>query len=86
MTVEWAIAIVGIAVSVLTVILGWMGKALWGIRSDLREFVTRAECSGKMSEHCTDITELRKIARENQKKIAKLEMIAQTEHNLKIGD
>lgn len=79
MSVEWAVAIVGIAVTVLTIILGWMGTALWGIRGDLREFVTRAECSGKMSEHCTDITEL-------QKKIAKLEMIAQTEHHLKIGD
>ena len=79
MSVEWAVAIVGIAVTVLTIILGWMGTALWGIRGDLREFVTRSECSGKMSEHCTDITEL-------QKKMAQLEMIAQTEHHLKIGD
>lgn len=86
MSVEWAVAIVGIAVTVLTIILGWMGTALWGIRGDLREFVTRSECIGKMSEHCSDITELRYIAKENQKKIAKLEMIAQTEHHLKIGD
>ena len=79
MSVEWAVAIVGIAVTVLTIILGWMGTALWGIRGDLREFVTRAECSGKMSEHCSDITEL-------QKKIAKLEMVAQTEHKINIGE
>ena len=86
MNVEWAVALVGIAVTVLTIILGWMGTALWGIRGDLREFVTRSECIGKMSEHCSDITELRKIAKENQKKIAKLEMIAQTEHNINIGE
>lgn len=79
MSVEWAVAIVGIAVTVLTIILGWMGTALWGIRGDLREFVTRTECSGKMSEHCSDITEL-------QKKIAKLEMVAQTEHKINIGE
>lgn len=79
MSVEWAVAIVGIAVTILTIILGWMGTALWGIRGDLREFVTRAECSGKMSEHCSDITEL-------QKKIAKLEMVAQTEHKINIGE
>lgn len=86
MSVEWAVAIVGIAVTVLTIILGWMGTALWGIRGDLREFVTRTECSGKMSEHCSDITELREIAKENQKKIAKLEIVAQTEHKINIGE
>lgn len=86
MSVEWAVAIVGIAVTVLTIILGWMGTALWGIRGDLREFVTRSECIGKMSEHCSDITELRSIAKENQKKIAKLEGIVQSEHRMQLGD
>lgn len=86
MSLEWAIAIFGITTTVLIAVLGWMGTALWGIRGDLREFITRPECIDKMSDHCAEITELRKIAKENQTKIAKLEMVAQTEHKIKIGD
>ena len=86
MSIEWAVALVGIMVTVLTVILGWMGTALWGIRGDLREFITRPECIAKMADHCSEITELRRIAKENQKKIAKLEVVALTEHHVKIGD
>lgn len=86
MTVEWAVALVGIVITVLTIILGWMGTALWGIRGDLREFITRSECTTKMAEHCTGINDLWEVAKENQKDIAQLKMIAQTEHKVKIGD
>lgn len=85
MSIEWAIAIFSGGIGLMTVILGWMGSALWGIRGDLREFVTKTECSGKMSEHCSDITELRKIAKENQKSIAQLKTIVLTEHKINIG-
>ena len=84
MALEIVLKFVGIFVTALIAILGWMGTALWGIRGDLREFITRPECTKKMDDHCTEITELRKMAKENQKKIAKLEMIAQTEHKVKI--
>lgn len=84
MALEIVLTFVGIFVTALIAILGWMGTALWGIRGDLREFITRPECTKKMDDHCTEITELRKMAKENQKKIAKLEMIAQTEHKVKI--
>ena len=70
----------------MTLILGWMGSALWGIRGDLREFVTKTECTGKMSEHCSDITELRAMAKDNQKAIAQLKTIVLTEHKINIGD
>ena len=84
MALEIVLTFVGIFVTALIAILGWMGTALWGIRGDLREFITRPECTKKMDDHCSEITELRNIAKKNQEKIAKLEMIAQTEHKLKI--
>lgn len=84
MALEIILTLVGIFVTALIAILGWMGTALWGIRGDLREFITRPECTKKMDDHCADITELRKMAKENQKKIAKLEIIAQTEHDVTI--
>ena len=81
---EIVLTFAGIFVTVLIAVLGWMGTALWGIRGDLREFITRPECAKKMDDHCSEITELRNIAKRNQEKIAKHEMIAQTEHKVKI--
>ena len=81
---EIVLTFAGIFVTVLIAVLGWMGTALWGIRGDLREFITRPECAKKMDDHCSEITELRNMTKKNQEKIAKLEMIAQTEHKVKI--
>ena len=81
---EIVLTFAGIFVTVLIAVIGWMGTALWGIRGDLREFITRPECAKKMDDHCSEITELRNMTKKNQEKIAKLEMIAQTEHKVKI--
>ena len=81
---EIVLTFAGIFVTVLIAVLGWMGTALWGIRGDLREFITRPECAKKMDDHCSEISELRNMTKKNQEKIAKLEMIAQTEHKVKI--
>ena len=86
MSIEWAVAIFSGGIGIMTLILGWMGSALWGIRGDLREFVTKTECSGKMTEHCAEINELHAIAKENQKDIAQLKMVVQTKHHIKIGE
>ena len=80
MTENWAIAIIGFALSVMTLFLGWMATALWGIHKSLREFVTDGECKDRMRNHCDEINKLRKTALENQKMIAKMATVIKIEH------
>lgn len=82
MTENWAIAIIGFALTVMTAFLGWMATALWGINKSLRDFVTNAECKDRMGNHCDEINRLRDIAEENQQKIAAIENTIKIKHGV----
>ena len=52
MTQEWAIALLGITLSVMTAILAWMAGTISGIRRDLQKFVQKEDCNRAMDTHC----------------------------------
>ena len=81
MSENWAIAIMGIGFGAMSAILAWMGSALWGIHRDLRNFVTREDCTRQMEGHCGEIDNLWKQVRDNESRVSSLETIAEIFHN-----
>ena len=81
MSENWAIAIMGVGFGAMSAILAWMGSALWGIHRDLRNFVTREDCTRQMQGHCGEIDSLWKQVSDNQRRVASLETIADIFHH-----
>lgn len=84
MTIEWAVCIFSAFMAAGIAILGWLGKALWGIRGDLREFITKNECQNKMSVHCNELDRLTAIASRNERSIERLNALVAAKHNLEL--
>lgn len=75
MNETWAIAIVGGALSVMTLIMGWMASSISGMRADLKSFVVKEDCNRAMDGHCGEIRNLWNEIRKNSEKIAALESL-----------
>lgn len=80
MTESWAIAIF----SLMTSAMIFIAKCIWDIKNTFRHFVTDKDCSKRMCEHSNEITKLREIAAENQKKLAKIQPIIELKHGIRI--
>lgn len=83
MTEGWAIAIMTAILGGMSAILAWIAAALWGIHRDLREFVTKEDCSRQMEGHCAEIDNLWAKVRENEREISALNTIAEIFHQKK---
>lgn len=83
MTEGWAIAILTAVLGAISAILAWMAAALWGIHRDLREFVTKEDCSRQMGDHCGEIDRLWEKVRENESKVTALQTVADIFHHQK---
>ena len=81
MTEGWAIAIMGCGFGAMSAILAWMAAALWGIHRDLRDFVTKEDCSRQMGDHCGEIDKLWEKVRKNESDVSALQTIARIFHN-----
>jgi len=86
MTESWAIAIMTAILGGMSAILAWIAAALWGIHRDLREFVTKEDCSRQMEGHCAEIDNLWAKVRENESKVTALQTIAHIFHNSEKGN
>ena len=71
MTQEWAIALLGITLSVMTAILAWMAGTITGIRRDLQKCVQKEDCNRAMDTHCEEIRTITEEIRNVWKDIGK---------------
>ena len=69
MTDEWAIAIVGAGIGIVTTFLGWIATEIRSLHADLRRFVVREDCSRWMEEHEKRIDQLDELVRDNYERL-----------------
>ena len=69
MTDEWAIAIVGAGIGIVTAFLGWIATEIRSLHADLRRFVVRQDCSRWMEEHEKRIDQLDELVRDNYERL-----------------
>lgn len=81
MNENWAIAIIGAALTVMTLIMGWMASSIAGMRNDLKAFVVKDDCNREMDGHCDEIRNLWGEIRKNSEKIAVLDGILNKGNN-----
>lgn len=80
MTEPWSIALFTTVATLFTGVLGWIAYELHGLRSDMRMYVMKDDCSSDMGKHCTQIGELFETAKENQQRISHLETAVEIYH------
>ena len=81
MNENWAIAIIGAALTVMTLIMGWMASSIAGMRNDLKAFVVKDDCNRAMDGHCDEIRNLWGEIRKNSERIAELDGIIKKVNN-----
>lgn len=81
MNEPWAIAIVGGALTIMTLVLGWMASSISGMRADLKSFVIKDDCNRAMDGHCDEIRNLWNEIRKNSERIAELDGIIKKGNN-----
>ena len=81
MNENWAIAIIGAALTVMTLIMGWMASSSGGMRNDWRGFVVKDDCNRAMDGHCDEIRNLWGEIRKNSERIAVLDGILNKGNN-----
>ena len=69
MTEQWAIAVFGVGIGVISAFLGWIVMELRGLHSDVKRFVIKDDCTRWMDEHEKKIDQLDQLMREQYERL-----------------
>lgn len=61
------------AITILTVVVGWVAYELRSLRAAMDGFVKKTDCTSDMDGHCVEIRNLWKETREQGERISRLE-------------
>ena len=69
MTEQWAIAVFGVGIGIISAFLGWIVMELRGLHSDVKRFVIKEDCARWMDEHEKKIDQLDQLGRDQYERL-----------------
>ena len=69
MTEQWAIAVFGVGIGIISAFLGWIVMELKGLHADVKRFVIKEDCARWMDEHEKKIDQLDQLMRDQYERL-----------------
>ena len=69
MTEQWAIAVFGVGIGIISAFLGWIVMELKGLHADVKRFVIKEDCTRWMDEHEKKIDQLDQLMRDQYERL-----------------